>query len=295
MINADSVKGRVNNFAKKNNIQPQTVLHMYFFERFLLRLEKSPYRDNFIIKGGLLVSQIIGIARRTTLDMDTTIKGLPLTEENILKIMKEIAFEDVGDGIDFVVDMVKPIREKDEYENFKVHLTAHLGPMHLRIKIDVTTGDAITPREVEAKYHCMLDDNSISLLSYPVETLIAEKYESIIAKNIRNTRMRDFYDLYWVVKLKGSKIDKDVLKEAIVNTCTRRDSLENLENRDILISQIMQDDKLASLWEDYKSKNRYVGDLKFNEVLKTLCEIKKNRHPINLGCFFVLIFGLMPE
>lgn len=114
MINANSVKGRVNNFAKKNNIQPQTVLHMYFFEKFLLRLEKSPYRDNFIIKSGLLVSQIIGIARRTTLDMDTTIKGLPLTEENILKIMREIASEDVDDGIDFVVDMIKPIREKGQ-------------------------------------------------------------------------------------------------------------------------------------------------------------------------------------
>lgn len=273
MINANSVKGRVNNFAKKNNIQPQTVLHMYFFEKFLLRLEKSPYRDNFIIKGGLLVSQIIGIARRTTLDMDTTIKGLPLTEENILKIMKEIASEDVDDGIDFVVDMVKPIREQDEYENFKVHLTAHLGPMHLRIKIDVTAGDAITPREVESKYHCMLDDNSISLLAYPVETLIAEKYESIISKNIRNTRMRDFYDLYWVIKLKGNEIHDDVLQEAIVNTCTRRDSLEQLKNKDAVISEIVQDKKLASLWEEYKSKNRYVGNLNFEEVLKTLCEI----------------------
>lgn len=273
MINANSVKGRVNNFAKKNNIQPQTVLHMYFFEKFLLRLEQSPYRDNFIIKGGLLVSQIIGIARRTTLDMDTTIKGLPLTEENILKIMKEIASEDVGDGIDFVVDMVKPIREKDEYENFKVHLTAHLGPMHLRIKVDVTTGDAITPREVESKYHCMLDDKEISLLAYPVETLIAEKYESVISKGVHNTRMRDFYDLYWVVKLKSSEIDKDVLKEAIVNTCKRRDSLEKLENRDVVISQIMQNEELASLWKKYKSKNRYVGDLQFEEVLKTLCEI----------------------
>lgn len=145
--------------------------------------------------------------------------------------------------------------------------------MHLRIKIDVTTGDVITPREVESKYRCMLDDNSISLLAYPVETLIAEKYESIISKGVHNTRMRDFYDLYWVMKLKCSEIDEDVLREAIVNTCKRRDSLEKLKNKDALISEIVQDKKLASLWEEYKSKNRYVGDLNFEEVLKTLCEI----------------------
>lgn len=273
MINADSVKGRVNNFAKKNNIQPQTVLHMYFFEKFLLRLEQSPYRDNFIVKGGLLISQIIGIARRTTLDMDTTIKGLPLTEKNILKIMKEIVSEEVDDGIDFVVDKVKPIRKEDKYENFKVYLLAHLSPMHLRMKIDVTTGDAITPKEVESKYQCMLDDNSISILAYPIETIIAEKYESIISKGVHNTRMRDFYDLYWIVKLKGEEIDKNILKDAIVNTCIRRESLEKLESKDNLISEIVKDVKLVSLWEDYKLKNRYVGELDFEEVVKVLYEV----------------------
>lgn len=197
MINIESIKGKIRSLAEKKNLKSQEVLQIYFFERFLERLSKSQYKNNFVIKGGFLISSLIGVENRTTMDMDTTIKGIALKE-----IVQEIININVDDGIRFEIKDISYIREEDEYENFRISLIANVGKTKNPMKLDLTTGDAITPREIEYTYSCIFSKESIKIMAYPVETIVAEKYETIIRRNITTTRMRDFYDLYTLYKLK---------------------------------------------------------------------------------------------
>lgn len=202
MINIESIKGKVRSLEEKKNLKSQEVLQIYFFERFLERLSKSKYKNNFIIKGGFLISFLIGIENRTTMDMDTTIKGIALKEERIKEIVEEIININVDDGIKFEIKDISYIREEDEYENFRTSLIANVGKTKNPMKLDLTTGDAITPREIEYTYTCIFSKENIKIMAYPLETILAEKYETIIRRNITTTRMRDFYDLCTLYKLK---------------------------------------------------------------------------------------------
>ncbi len=202
MINIESIKGKIRSLAEKKNLKSQEVLQIYFFERFLERLSKSNYKNNFVIKGGFLISSLIGIENRTTMDMDTTIKGIALKEEKIKEVVDEIININVEDGIKFEIKDISYIREEDEYENFRISLIANVGKTKNPMKLDLTTGDAITPREIEYTYPCIFTKEDIKIMAYPLETILAEKYETIIRRNIATTRMRDFYDLYTVYKLK---------------------------------------------------------------------------------------------
>lgn len=267
MINIESIKAKIRNLAKNNNLSSQEVLQMFLFERFLERLSKSEYRSNFVIKGGFLVSSLIGINNRTTMDMDSTIKGLPLTEENITKVVNSIINIEVNDGIQFEIKDVNYIRESDEYENFRVSLVANIGKTKNPMKLDLTTGDAITPREIEYSYPCIFHEKNIEVLAYPVETIIAEKYESIIKRNITTTRMRDFYDLYALYNLKKNEIDMDILKTAIIRTSSRRESLETIKIADEIIEDIKNDPYLKELWDVYINENKYIGELSFDNVV----------------------------
>ena len=202
MINIESIKGKIRIMAEKKNLKSQEVLQIYFFERFLERLSKSKYKINFVIKGGFLISSLIGIENRTTMDMDTTIKGMSLKEEKIKEIVEEIININVDDGIKFEIKDISYIREEDKYENFRISLIANVGKTQNPMKLDLTTGDAITPREIEYAYPCIFSKENIKIMAYPLETILAEKYETIIRRNITTTRMRDFYDLYTLYKLK---------------------------------------------------------------------------------------------
>ena len=270
MINIESIKAKIRNLAKNNNLSSQEVLQMFLFERFLERLSKSEYRSNFVIKGGFLVSSLIGISNRTTMDMDSTIKGLPLTEENITKVVNSIINIEVNDGIQFEIKDVNYIRESDEYENFRVSLVANIGKTKNPMKLDLTTGDTITPREIEYSYPCIFHEKNIEVLAYPVETIIAEKYESIIKRNITTTRMRDFYDLYTLYNLKKSEIDIDILSTAIIRTSSRRESLELMKIANEIIEDIKNDPYLKELWNVYVSENKYIGELSFDEVVDVI-------------------------
>ncbi len=174
MIGPESLKGKIRNISKNNNLSSQEVLQMFFFERFLERLSLSKYKNNFIIKGGLLISSIIGIDNRTTMDMDTTVKGIPLREEIISKIISEIGEIKVDDGIIYEITDITHIRENDEYENFRVHLIAIFGKIRNVMKIDITTGDIITPKEIEYIYPCMFNEKGIKVMAYPIETILSE-------------------------------------------------------------------------------------------------------------------------
>ena len=271
-MTSEKLKGKIKSFSEKNNLKAQEVLQMYFFERFLTRLEKSRYRVNFIIKGGFLISSIIGIQNRTTMDIDTTIKGLPVKEEIIKEIVLEILNIEVNDGIEFVLGKIENIREISEYENYRLHLTANFEKIKNPLKIDITTGDVIIPSEIEYSYETIFKEK-LNILVYSLETLIAEKYETIIKRNITTTRLRDFYDIYMIFKLKNDKIDVNNLKQSIWETAKNRNSMEEiLESKEIL-EDIKNDKYLNKKWNIYKNENKYVDNIQFSEILKLLNKI----------------------
>lgn len=267
MINIESIKGKIRNLAEKKNLKSQEVLQIYFFERLLERLSKSQYKNNFVIKGRFLISSLIGIENRTTMDMDTTIKGIALKEDRIKEIVEEILDINVDDGIRFEIKDISYIREEDKYENFRISLIANVGKTQNPMKIDITTGDAITPREIEYAYPCIFSKKDIKIMAYPLETILAEKYETIIRRNITTTRMRDFYDLYTLYKLKKDDIDYEVLKEAVKRTSNRRGSQEMMKDYEKIIEDIKEDSYLRSLWDVYLKENKYIGDLSFDKVV----------------------------
>ena len=271
-MTSEKLKGKIKSFSEKNNLKAQEVLQMYFFERFLTRLEKSRYRVNFIIKGGFLISSIIGIQNRTTMDIDTTIKGLPVKEEIIKEIILEILNIEVNDEIEFVLGKIENIREISEYENYRLHLTANFEKIKNPLKIDITTGDVIIPSEIEYSYETIFKEK-LNILVYSLETLIAEKYETIIKRNITTTRLRDFYDIYMIFKLKNDKINVNNLKQAIWETAKNRNSTEEiLESKEIL-EDIKNDEYLNKQWNIYKNENKYVDNIQFSEILELLNKI----------------------
>lgn len=271
-MTSEKLKGKIKSFSEKSNLKAQEVLQMYFFERFLTRLEKSKYRAKFIIKGGFLISSIIGIQNRTTMDIDTTIKGLPVKDEIIKEIILEILNIEVNDGIEFVLGKIENIREISEYENYRLHLTANFEKIKNPLKIDITTGDVIIPSEIEYSYETIFKEK-LNILVYSLETLIAEKYETIIKRNITTTRLRDFYDIYMIFKLKNDKIDVNNLKQAIWETAKNRNSTEEiLESKEIL-EDIKNDEYLNKQWNIYKKENKYVDNIQFSEILKLLNKI----------------------
>lgn len=275
MITSESLKGKVKNIAKSKKLSSQEVLQMFFFERFLERLSRSSYKFNFVIKGGLLISSMIGIDNRTTMDLDTTVKGIPLKEHVIRNIILEILDIEVDDGIQFEITDITYIREEDEYENFRVHLIAIFGKIKNVMKIDITTGDIITPREIEYVYPSMFREEGIRVLAYPIETILSEKYESIIKRNISTTRMRDFYDLYNLYYLRKEDIDFKILKHAILSTARKRDSIAFLQEAYEIINDIKEDEYLKKLWEVYLRDNPYIGNLSFFAVVEVVDLISK--------------------
>lgn len=270
MINPASLKGKINVIAKNKNLSPQEVLQMFFFERFLERLAYSKYKSNFIIKGGLLISSIIGMDNRTTMDMDTTVTGIPLKENIIKNVISEIVSIEVNDNIKFKIIDITDIREQDEYENFRIKLVAEFGKIKNIMKIDITTGDTIIPEEIEYSYPCMFNDKELNIFAYPIETILSEKFETIIQRNISTTRMRDFYDLYSLYHLKKDEINFDTLRNAVLSTMNKRNSSYLIEEINEIIDDIKEDNDLKELWNVYLEENPYVKNLSFSDTIKVI-------------------------
>lgn len=273
MKTPEQLKGAIRNIAKKNNLLPQEILQMFLFERILERLSVSKYKDNFILKGGLLISSIIGITERTTMDMDTTVRGIPMEEDNIKKIIQEIIKIDVEDGIVFEFVKMEPIRDDDAYNNFRVHLRAAYGKVNNPMKIDITTGDKITPAAVEYAYKMMFDDKQIPVMAYTLETILAEKYETIIRRNIGNTRARDFYDLYVLYTTRKDEIRKGILKLAVEHTAQKRGSLEEIKDYKAICQEILEEDALNRLWNNYAKENGYAAQLDYKDMVNTVLAV----------------------
>ena len=273
MKTPEQLKGSIRSMAAKKNLRAQEVLQMFLFERILERLANSAYKDNFILKGGLLISSIIGIGERTTMDMDTTVRGIQMEEDEIVKAIQEIISVDVGDGIIFEYESIDPIREDDAYNNFRVHLRAKYGKIDSPMKIDVTTGDVITPAAIQYDFPRLFEDKSVSVMAYTLETILAEKYETILRRNVGTTRARDYYDLHTLFRSRKDEIRPDVLKAAVLHTAKKRDSINDIEDWQEILADIKAEPLMQSLWDNYVAENQYIVELSFEDVLKTVEEV----------------------
>ena len=269
--NAKNLIDKSKNKAEQNNITVNEVLQNYMFERILERLSISEYKNNFILKGGVLLSSIMGIDTRTTMDMDTCLKGINLTEEQLYKVLKNILDTDVKDGVTFEIKNSKPIREDDEYGGLKYNILAKFDNIKVNLSIDIATGDVITPGEIEYNYKMMFEDKALKIMTYNIESIIAEKFQTIISRNVLNSRMKDFYDLYYLIKY--STFSKDDLRLAIEKTFDKRNTDIKLINSNI--SVIQESDLLQDLWKTYSQKHKYTKDIKFEDIIETIKKISK--------------------
>lgn len=275
--NSMSLKAKINNIAKNENISPQAIMQTYMLERLLERISLSKYKNNFILKGGMLISSIIGIDSRTTMDMDTTIKGFILDKENLTQILNDIFKINLDDNIQFELINIENIREDDDYGGLRVHISSIFDNMPTDLKIDVTTGDKITYKEINYKYNLLLETRAIDIWSYNIETIIAEKYESIIKRSILNTRIRDFYDIYMLIHLDKNNISNKILKEAIKETSQHRNSFEIIDNKKVVeevIDSIGIDKDLIKQWEIYKKNHEYAKEIDYLQLIESIKKIK---------------------
>ena len=263
----EQIKGRIKSVAKQNNADARTLMRIYMMERFLERLAQSEYRDNFIIKGGILVTAMIGVAHRSTMDIDTSMKNLNLSAEDALRVVNQVKDIDLDDGVSFDVKDVSNIMDEMEYPGIRVTMNANVGRLITPLKIDISTGDVITPRAIEFNYDLLLEDRSISLWSYNLETILAEKLQTVLARGILNTRMRDFYDIRMLLDTYEDKVNKVVLKDAFAATCNKRGTDHLQEQAEEIIKIIEADEQLQVLWRAYQKKYSYVAEIDYASVI----------------------------
>lgn len=273
--NAMQLKARINNKSKELSVPPQIMLQNYLMECFLERLGKSEYADRFIIKGGVLIASFVGISHRTTMDIDTTVNNLPLEENVITKIISDVCAIENDDDFIFSPDRVEPIREDDKYNGFRAFVLADYEKMHHTLTLDITAGDSIYPKPRRHEFAKIFENGSISLLSYPLENVLAEKLETILVRNITTTRPRDFYDVY-VLSADLTRINKQDLKTALQRTCEHRGSEKILSQIPDLIAAIKNSENLKDLWRKYTKKMPYAADVSFEQAVESVEKILGN-------------------
>ena len=272
--NAMSFKAKIKNIAKEKGIPPQQVQQHYLIEEILTLISKSSYRNSFIVKGGYLIGQMIGLDKRTTMDLDVTLKGTSLNKDNLLKIFEEIV-SNATDVFSFTVDKLEPIRQDDIYGGFSIKLNATFDTLNEVIFIDVTTGDKITPREISYSMPSLFTNHTIDIWTYNLETVLAEKLETIISRGVASTRPRDRYDLYTLYKLRESQIDFTILKRAVENTSEKRNSKTLIRNWKGQVIGIETSTYQKNLWSRYQRQFKYAKDISFEESVQIINEIMK--------------------
>lgn len=261
------LKDLVRNLAKSTGIPNYILIRRYMMERFLERLSQTQYRDAFILKGGMLISEMVGIQARATKDIDTTVAGLPLTEESMDQIIRQIISVDLGDQVTFNLAGISPIMDESEYEGLRVGLETRLDNMITPLKIDISTGDAITPQAITYDYGLMFEDRTIEIKAYPIETVLAEKIETMISRADTNTRMRDFYDMHILLKSRSGEIDIDTLRSALDATAKQRGTADFLSGAESVLKVLENSPRMADLWRNYQMKNSYAKDISWDAVM----------------------------
>ena len=274
MRNAMSLKARIRDLAKQKNIPAQVVLQNYMFERLLIRLSVSAYKEKFVLKGGILVAGIVGLDNRATMDMDTTLKNLPLTPEAIRSALEDICAIALDDGIVYEVGNIAPIREDDVYGGYRVMLNAIFDTLLTPMSIDVSTGDAITPHAVQYRFSEIFDDEKFyELWAYNIETVMAEKVETILRRGVFNTRPRDFYDAY--ILATTQRFDKAVFAQALSATANHRGTTQQIKDTSSILHNLEESSELQALWNKYRRQFAYASSIEYHQilaVLKTLVE-----------------------
>ena len=266
-------KAFIKKIAEQKKISAQLVLQNYMLERLLERISLSKFTNNFILKGGFLISVILGLNTRATLDLDVTIKGFTLSNETIQKIFSEICSINLDDNILFEVLNVSDIRENDDYPGSRVALKANYENISVPLTVDVTTGDIITPSEIQYSYSLLFENRTIKILAYNVETILAEKIETVLSRNIANTRIRDFYDIHILYSLRGTECSISTLKQALKRTAEKRGSIKILENYVAIIKEIRNNQQLQNFWQRYQKNFDYVKDILFQETCDSILNI----------------------
>ena len=270
--NANSFKAKIKNISKDNEIPAQQVQQHYLIEQVLKVISTSSYRDSFIVKGGYLIGQMIGLDKRTTMDLDVTLKGTEMSRENLIHIFEEILCSKT-DGFSFSVDKLEPIRQDDEYGGFSLKLNATFDTLKEVVFIDITTGDKITPREITYSMTSIFTNESIKIWTYNLETVLAEKLETIISRGLASTRPRDRYDLFTLYKLRKEEINLEVLKNALENTAEKRKSKDTIYNWEEQVRGIEISDYQKELWIRYQRQFKYAKDISFDNSVQVIREI----------------------
>ncbi|WP_286315160.1 nucleotidyl transferase AbiEii/AbiGii toxin family protein [Romboutsia ilealis] len=273
--NRAQLKSWIKNMSAKVDVNENIILQNYMLERLLERISVSNYKYKFVLKGGMLITAIVGIDMRNTLDMDATIKGFNLEKDNLENILNEIFSIDLDDGVTFEFRNTKEIRQEDEYGGYRVSLDAKFDKLVVPMKLDITTGDVIVPKEVNYKFGLMFENRSIEILAYNMETIIADKFETIISRNIDTTRARDFYDIYILWTTQQKNFNKELLGQAIVKKFEYRGSMDKLNNIDEIMEVIEESEVLKEHWKNYQSKFSYAEDIGYEDTMRVLEEIIK--------------------
>ena len=265
------LKDLIRNLSKEVGIEAHVLIRKYMMERFLERVSSSKYNGSFILKGGMLVAAFVGVEARATMDIDTTIKGIPVTIVDMERTITEISNIDLDDNVKFRIKKVSEIMDESEYSGIRFSMDAVLDGAVIPLKIDISTGDVITPREIAYSYKLMFEDRTIPIMTYPIETVLAEKLETVISRSITNTRMRDFYDIH--ILLKSQNINADILALALERTAKKRGNFSLLENAESVLKIVKSDEDMKRLWNIYQKKFKYAGEYTWDEVIHSVREL----------------------
>lgn len=269
---ARQLKDLIRNLSKKKSADAQILMRNYMMERFLERISLSEYKNQFILKGGMLVAAMVGLDARATMDLDATIKGTNVSVEDVEMIISQIISIPLDDGVSFQIKRISEIMEEADYPGVRVSMETKFDGVITPLKIDISTGDIITPREIKYNFNLMLENRTIEVWAYNLETVLAEKLETVISRNVTNTRMRDFYDIYILQKLYGEQLSKDVLWDALVATAKKRETLEQIETEDIdeVFDEIQSSSVMENLWKAYQRNYSYSADIPWHIIMKSI-------------------------
>ena len=269
---ARQLKDLIRNMSKKKSADAQILMRNYMMERFLERISLSEYKNQFILKGGMLVAAMVGLDARATMDLDATIKGTNVSVEDVEMIISQIISIPLDDGVSFRIKRISEIMEEADYPGVRVSMETKFDGVITPLKIDISTGDIITPREIKYNFNLMLENRTIEVWAYNLETVLAEKLETVISRNVTNTRMRDFYDIYILQKLYGEQLSKDVLRDALVATAKKRETLEQIETEDIdeVFDEIQSSSVMENLWKAYQRNYSYSADIPWHTIMKSI-------------------------
>lgn len=275
MKSSRQVKDLIRNLSKQKKINAQLLLRNYLFERLLERIAHSDFQQHFVLKGGVLVASLIGVDLRSTMDMDATIQGYPMTKEAIEKAFLDVLAVPLEDGVTLTLEKVVPIRDEAEYNGFRLSLLAGMDQVRLPLKVDLTTGDKITPKEIQYHYHLLLEERKIDILAYTIETVLAEKLETMISRGTANTRLRDFYDIYALLGTQEETLQAGQLKKALLSTASHRGSGSLLKEGEAILQEIFQSEHMAQLWVRYQKQYPYAADITWEEVEQAVVRLWK--------------------